>query len=52
MLDGEIAVDELLHPEMGELYRQKLTTLAQALECSETRTEATEACEASSTPSS
>ena len=35
--------DELLHPEMGELYRQKVTTLAQALERSETRTEATEA---------
>jgi len=33
----------LLHPEMAELYRQKVTTLAQALERSETRTEATEA---------
>jgi hypothetical protein len=33
----------LLHPEMGELYRQKVTTLAQALERSDTRTEATEA---------
>ena len=33
----------LLHPEMAELYRQKVTTLAQALELSETRTEATEA---------
>ncbi len=33
----------LLHPEMAELYRRKVTTLAQALERSETRTEATEA---------
>lgn len=33
----------LLHPEMAELYRQKVTTLAQALEHPETRTEATEA---------
>ena len=33
----------LLHPEMADLYRQKVTTLAQALEHSETRTEATEA---------
>ena len=33
----------LLHPEMAQLYRQKVTTLAQALECPETRTEATEA---------
>ena len=33
----------LLHPEMAELYRQKVTTLAQALEHPKTRTEATEA---------
>jgi hypothetical protein len=33
----------LLHPEMAALYRQKVTTLAQALEHSDTRTEATEA---------
>lgn len=33
----------LLHPEMAELYRQKVTTLAQALAHPETRTEATEA---------
>ena len=33
----------LLHPEMAELYRQKVTTLAQALERQETRTEAMEA---------
>jgi site-specific DNA recombinase len=33
----------LLHPEMAELYRQKVTTLAHALEAAETRTEATEA---------
>ena len=33
----------LLHPEMADLYRQKVTTLAEALERSETRTEATEA---------
>jgi site-specific DNA recombinase len=33
----------LLHPEMAELYRHKVTTLAQALEQPETRTEATEA---------
>jgi site-specific DNA recombinase len=38
-------VDEpppLLHPEMAELYREKVTTLAQALERPETRTESTE----------
>jgi hypothetical protein len=33
----------LLHPEMAELYRQKVTALAQALEHPETRTEASEA---------
>jgi len=33
----------LLHPEMADLYRQNVTTLAQALEHSDTRTEATEA---------
>ena len=33
----------LLHPEMAELYRTKVSTLAQALEQSETRVEATEA---------
>lgn len=33
----------LLHPEMAELYRLKVTTLAQALEHPETRSEATEA---------
>jgi hypothetical protein len=33
----------LLHPEMAELYRQKVTTLAQALQEPETRVEATEA---------
>jgi site-specific DNA recombinase len=33
----------LLHPEMAQLYRQKLTTLAHALEAAETRTEAREA---------
>ena len=32
-----------LHPEMAELYRQKVTTLAHALEAAETRTEAREA---------
>jgi hypothetical protein len=32
----------LLHPEMAALYRQKVTTLAQALERSDTRPEATE----------
>jgi site-specific DNA recombinase len=40
------AADEpppLLHPGMADLYRQKVTTLAEALEHSETRTEATEA---------
>ena len=40
------AADEpppLLHPQMAELYRQKVTTLAHALEHAETRTEATEA---------
>src|SRR5918994_2320234 len=33
----------LLHPEMAELYRQKVTALAQALEHPETRVEASEA---------
>ena len=33
----------LLHPEMAQLYRQKVTTLAQTLEHPEARTEATEA---------
>ncbi len=33
----------LLHPEMADLYRQKVTALAQALERSDTPTEATEA---------
>ena len=33
----------LLHPEMAELYRQKVTTLAQALEQPERRVEASEA---------
>ncbi len=33
----------LLHPEMAGLYRQKVTTLAHALEAAETRTEAREA---------
>ena len=33
----------LLHSEMGELYRQKVRTLADALEATETRTEAREA---------
>ena len=42
----------LLHPEMAELYRQKVTRLAQALEHPETRTEATEALRGLSTPSS
>ena len=40
------AADEpppLLHPEMASLYRQKVTTLARALEHLETRTEASEA---------
>jgi site-specific DNA recombinase len=42
----------LLHAEMAGLYSQKVTALAQALEHSETRTEASEALRASSTPSS
>jgi DNA invertase Pin-like site-specific DNA recombinase len=33
----------LLHPDMADLYRQRVTTLAQALERSDTRTEAIEA---------
>jgi site-specific DNA recombinase len=33
----------LLHPEIAELYRQKVIALAQALEHPETRTEASEA---------
>lgn len=33
----------LLHLEMAELFRQKVTTLAEALERSETRTEAAKA---------
>ncbi len=31
-LDAADAPPPLLHPEMAELYRQKVTTLAQALE--------------------
>ena len=42
----------LLHPQMADVYRQKVTTLAQALERPETRTEATEALRGLSTPSS
>jgi site-specific DNA recombinase len=42
-LDSADEPPPLLHPEMAELYRQKVTTLAQALERSDTRTEATEA---------
>ena len=40
------AADEpppLLHPGMADLYRQKVTALAEALEHPETRTEASEA---------
>jgi site-specific DNA recombinase len=43
---GLAAADEpppLLHPGMADLYRQKVTALAQALEQTETRTEASEA---------
>jgi DNA invertase Pin-like site-specific DNA recombinase len=42
-LDTADAPPTLLHPEMSELYRQKVTTLAHALEAAETRTEAREA---------
>ena len=42
-LDAADDPPPLLHPEMAELYRQKVTTLAHALEASETRTEAREA---------
>lgn len=42
-LAAEDAPPPLLHPEMADLYRQKVTTLAQALEHSETGPEATEA---------
>ena len=42
----------LLHPEMAELYRRKVTTLARALEHSEPRPEASEALRGPSTPSS
>ncbi len=46
-LQAQLETDDepppLLHPEMAELYRHKVTTLAQALEHPETRTEATEA---------
>jgi site-specific DNA recombinase len=37
------AAPPLLYPEMADLYRQKVTALAQALEHPETRTEASEA---------
>ena len=42
-LDTADQLPPLLHPEMADLYRQKVTTLAQALERPESRTEATEA---------
>ena len=42
-LDTADEAPPLLHPEMAELYRQKVTTLAHALEAAETRTEAREA---------
>jgi hypothetical protein len=46
-LNAELAAADapspLLHPEMADLYRQKVTTLPRALEHFETRTEATEA---------
>ena len=42
-LSAADAPPPLLHPEMGGLYRQKVTALAQALEHPETRTEASEA---------
>ena len=42
-LDTSDEAPPLLHPEMADLYRQKVTTLAQALEQPEARTEATEA---------
>ena len=46
-LKGRLAAADapppLLNPEMAELYRQKVTTLAQAFERPETRVEATEA---------
>ena len=39
--DGDLSIwtMKLLHPEMAELYRQKVTSVAQALEGPETRTE-------------
>lgn len=40
---NSLFVASRLHPEMAELYRQKVTTLAQALQEPETRVEATEA---------
>ena len=42
-LDSAHEPPPLLHPGMAELYRQKVTDLAQALEHPETRTEAAEA---------
>src|SRR4051812_34814694 len=37
-LDAADEAPPLLHPEMAELYRQKVTTLSHALEAAETRT--------------
>jgi hypothetical protein len=42
-LASAVAPPPLLHPEMAELYWRKVKALAQALEHSETRTEASEA---------
>jgi hypothetical protein len=42
-LDSADEPPPLLHPRMAELYRQKVTDLAQALEHPDTRTEAAEA---------
>jgi site-specific DNA recombinase len=42
-LDSADEAPPLLHPGMAELYRQKVTDLAQALETPDTRTEAAEA---------
>jgi len=50
-LDTADAPPPLLHPEMGELYRQKMTTPAHALEAAETRAEARRRSEGRSTPS-
>ena len=41
----------LLHPEMGELYREKVTTLAEPWSAQKATRKSRRLCEGSSTPS-